>query len=153
MPLRMVDPLELDHPTAFGSILRWIGRPGYAVRDLLHGNSRGAEHQLLDFITEPVRAVLPGDQSNLGTSRPEDYTEASDLFGGMDPSVGKTAVDVLGGIATDPLSFLSFGATGGIRAGLPFTKGVQVAGTEGRKLDPLSLIGEGYGKLDRKSVV
>jgi hypothetical protein len=151
--------------------MRWIGRPGYAVRDFLAGNFEGAGRQALDFLTEPIDAALPGDWIPTA-SRDQDYTETSDLLGGMEDGLGKTAVNVLGGIATDPLTYLSFGATaipgavskiakgaaganraaGGIKVGVPFVDKLQkvIPGTEGRAWDPLSLLDQGYQSVKAK---
>ena len=51
--------------------------------------------------------------------QPEDSPEFSDLLGGMKPGLAKTAVDIVGGIATDPLTFTGLG---------PITKGLGLAG-------------------------
>lgn len=117
-------PLEMDSPSAFQALLRWIGRPGYVVRNALKGNMSGALRQAGDFslglLDElPMGGLLPQ------FSRPEDYTEASDLVGGMEPGVAKTAVDVLGGLVTDPLSFLS----APVSAGAKLAKGIKSAQT------------------------
>lgn len=117
-------PLEMDSPSAFQALLRWIGRPGYVVRNALKGNMSGALRQAGDFslglLDElPMGGLLPQ------FSRPEDYTEASDLVGGMEPGIAKTAVDVLGGIVTDPLSLLS----APVSAGAKLAKGIKSAQT------------------------
>ncbi len=104
-----VQSLDLDNPSAFESILKTVGLGGYGVRNILKGNIEGAGRNLVDLISSPLRAVLPGDQSSWEMSRQEDLPEFSELIGGMEPGLGKTAVDVLGGIATDPLSFLGVG--------------------------------------------
>ncbi len=104
----MSDPLQVDHPGAFGSFLRWLGRPKNAVVDTLMGNYEGAGRQLGDFAGDAVDAALPGDWIP-EFSRQQDYGEASDLVGGMEPGIGKTAVDVLGGIALDPISYIPGG--------------------------------------------
>lgn len=97
-----------DQPSAFASVMRYLGRPAYAFRDLLKGNVEGAVRQGADILGDTVDAILPGDQVS-EFSRPEDYAEASDLFGGMKPGIAKTAVDILGGVATDPLTFFGAG--------------------------------------------
>lgn len=104
----MSDPLQVDHPGAFGSFLRWLGRPKNAVVDFFSGNAEGAARQLGDFAGDAVDSVLPGDWIP-ELSRSQDYGEASDLVGGMDPGWKKTAVDVLGGIALDPISYIPGG--------------------------------------------
>lgn len=105
----MADPLDINQDSALEGFLRWLGRPGYAVRDVLTGNLGGAVRQGVDFFTDPIDAVLPGDVLPEMSRKGEDYTEASDLFGGMEPGWGKTAVDVVGGIATDPMTYLGVG--------------------------------------------
>lgn len=117
----MPDPLDIQHESALEGFLKWLGRPGAAVRDVLGGNFGGAVRQAGDFFLDPIDAVLPGDVLP-ELSRPEDYKEFSDLIGGMEPGIGKTAVDIIGGIATDPMTFLGVGplakaGTIGLRAG------------------------------------
>lgn len=134
----MSDPLQVDHPGAFGSFLRWLGRPKNAVVDALSGNFEGAGRQLGDFAGDAVDSILPGDWIP-ELSRTQDYGEASDLVGGMDPGWKKTAVDVIGGIALDPISYvpgalIAKGAgklTSGVHSLLP-AKGQEIVGDIGR---------------------
>lgn len=102
--------VDLENPSAFESTLKTLGLGGYGVRNLLKGNAEGTARNLVDAISSPLRALLPGDQSDWELSREEDLPEASDLIGGMEPGWGKVGVDVAGGILTDPLSFLGVGA-------------------------------------------
>lgn len=106
----------LSRPSAFESALTWAGRPGYAVRDILTGNLEGAGRQLADIPLEAIDALLPGDLIP-AISRPEDYAEGSDLVGGMEPGLKRTVADIGLGIATDPLTYLSFGASAPLKAG------------------------------------
>lgn len=104
--------------SAFESALRFLGRPGYAVRNLLTGNVEGAYRQGADFLGDLVDAGLPGDWipefSRRGENGgPNDYTEGSDLIGGMKPGLGKLAADIGIGLVTDPLTYLGVGLAGG----------------------------------------
>ncbi len=103
------DAVNLDNPSAFESILKTVGLPGYGIRNLLKGNVEGTARNLADFISSPLRAILPGDQSSWELSRKEDLPEFSDVIGGMEPGLAKTGVDLLGNIATDPFSLLGVG--------------------------------------------
>ena len=119
---------------AFESALHWLGRPGFAVRDILTGNLEGAARQGADFIGDAVDSVLPGDWVP-EFSREQDNAEFSDVlrsYGVADlkPGWGKTLTDIGGGIATDPLTFVGLG---------PVTAGIKAAGkvgVEGVKMLP-----------------
>ena len=109
------------------NVLRWIGRPGQAVRNVLSGNAAGAGRQLFDFGGDAIDAFLPGDLIPQA-SRKEDYVSGSELVG-LDPTANpwaRTGVDIGVELATDPLSFLSFGLTGAAKAaaaaGKPLSK-------------------------------
>lgn len=117
--------------SAFESVLRFIGRPGYAVRNLLTGNVEGAYRQGADFLGDIADAGLPGDWvpefSRRGENGgPNDYTEGSDLIGGMKPGLGKLAADIGIGLVTDPLTFLGVGLAGGaVKGAAAATKGAK----------------------------
>ncbi|MBA2706680.1 MAG: hypothetical protein H0U59_02600 [Gemmatimonadaceae bacterium] len=161
----MDDPLQLDDPGSFRSFLKWLGRPGYAVRNLMRGDIGGAARQLGQFGIDVLDAPLPGNA--LGDiTRKDDFTEVSDLIGGMDDGFAKSAVNLIGGVATDPLTYLTFGAgaalgatskiaagaagasraAGGVRMAIPFTNIGTKSVFEGMTLDPLSMVGKGMGK-------
>jgi hypothetical protein len=93
-----VDPGE---DGLFNSVLEAIGRPGHAINDLLVGNFEGAGRQIADLGGDVIDSVLPGDWID-PISRRMDKANFSDVVGGMEPGIGKFAVDVLGGAATDP---------------------------------------------------
>lgn len=122
----MLDPLAIDQPSAFEGFLRWAARPRYAVTDALAGNLSGSLRQLGDFTVSDIADLLPIG-SDFQMSRPQDYTEPSDLIGGMDDGPLKTALNVAGSVALDPLTYLTFGASSGLSA----TKALASAGARG----------------------
>lgn len=148
------------------NVLRWIDRPGQAVRNLLRGNEGAAGRQALDFLTEPVDAAIPfWDAIPEATTR-QDYVSGSELVGiDQNNAVGRTAADIGVGIATDPLTYLSFGmvpmakglANAGkytIEAGIPFTGGAgrKALGYFDQAVDPLSLITRGADAGIKKGI-
>jgi hypothetical protein len=130
------NPLE-DDPNAdviddgqdgmFLSGLEAIGRPGKIVNNALMGNWEGAGRQLVDLGGDILDAPLPGDWID-PISRRKDKPEFSDVVGGMEPGVGKFAVDVLGGVGTDPLSLVPGAAVakGAGAIGKGVKKGIDV---------------------------
>ncbi len=125
------NPLE-DDPNAdvvdegqdggFMSFLESFGRPGKVVNNALMGNFEGAGRQLLDLGGDIIDAPLPGDWIK-PISRRQDKPEFSDVVGGMEPGLGKFAIDVLGGAATDPTMLIPGAAVG--KAAGAIGKGVQ----------------------------
>lgn len=103
-----IDP---DTTGAFNSVLEALGRPGHIIDNALLGNWEGAGRQGVDLLGDIVDSVLPGDWIP-HISRRMDKPGFSDVVGGMDPGIGKFAVDVLGGAATDPTMLLPSGAVG-----------------------------------------
>ncbi len=99
------DVIDPGEDGLFNSVMETIGRPGHAVNDLLVGNWEGAGRQLVDLGGDIVDSVLPGDWIH-PISRRQDKAAFSDVVGGMDPGLGKFAVDVLGGAATDPTTLI-----------------------------------------------
>ncbi len=97
-----IDPGE---DSAFLSFLDTLGAPGRVVNNTLMGNFEGAGRNLVDFGGDLVDSVLPGDWIP-HISRRMDKPGFSDVAGGMDPGIGKFAVDVAGGLATDPTTYL-----------------------------------------------
>lgn len=152
----MADPLDLQEDTAFSAVLRFLGRPGFAVRNVLKGNLGGAVRQAADFVLDPWDAFLPGDLIP-EISQKQDYVETSDLVGGMEPGWAKFGVDLAGGILTDPLTYTGLGLVknvalapakaatmlakgvapkipGGVAALEGIATGVKNAGIRGREL-------------------
>lgn len=125
---------DLDNPSALESVLRTAGLGGFGVRNLLKGNVEGTARNVADLVTSPIRALLPGDQSSWELSRKEDLPEFSDVIGGMEPGLAKTTVDVLGGVVTDPLSFIGVGAAGAIGKGAAGAAKGASAATKGGKV-------------------
>lgn len=105
----------IDQPNdgALMSALNYLGHLDKAKNNLLMGNFEGVGRQAVDFLGDTVDAVLPGDWIP-SISRRMDKPEFSDVVGGIEPGVGKFATDVLGGIATDPLSFAPVGKIAGL---------------------------------------
>lgn len=104
----MANPFQVKQSSALEDVLAYLNRPGAAVRNLITGNVEGAVRQGADLVADTIDAVLPGDWIK-PISRAEDSPEFSDVIGGMEPGIGKTAVDILGGIATDPLTYTGIG--------------------------------------------
>lgn len=117
----MANPLEPDE-SALESVLRFLGRPGYGVRNLLSGNVEGAFRQGADIVGDIFDWATPGDWipefSRRGKDgEPNDYTEGSDLLRNLGvadikPGLGKLAADIGVGLLTDPLTFTGVGAVG-----------------------------------------
>lgn len=139
------------------NLLRFVDRPGQVVRNVLRGNPGAALRQGADILGELIDAPLPGDWIPSATSR-EDYVSGSELVGmEQTPGFARTAVDIGVGLATDPLTYLSFGtipAAKGIAGatakhtmelGIPFTGGklrTPIAVAD-QAMDPLSLVARG----------
>ncbi len=100
------------------STLKFLGRPNKAILNLLKGNVEGAARQALSGAGDAIDWLFPGDWIP-DITREEDNPEFSDVIGGMEPGFGKTAVDILGGMATDPLTYVGVG---------PLVKGAKAAG-------------------------
>lgn len=139
----MANPLHLNNQSALEAALEWLSRPRNAVLDVVKGHPAGALRQLGDFALDPIDALIPGDVIPQ-LSRPEDYTNASDLVGGMEPGLAKSAVDILGNTALDPLTYVGVG---------PVAKGLGMAGKAGLDalhaipaIDPVVTTAEGLAK-------
>jgi hypothetical protein len=151
----MPDPYEPQG--LLPNVLRYIDRPGQAVRNVLAGRPGAASRQLLDMLGETLDAPLPGDWIPSATS-PDDYVSGSELLG-IDTPVASTAADIGIGVATDPLTYLSFGAVplakqaamGGkyaMELGIPFTGGAmrKTLAVADEAMDPLSVALRGADK-------
>lgn len=101
----MATPLIPESPGFFSSILDSAALPGYAIRNILKGNLVGAGKNLLDFGGDILDAPLPGDWIG-HLSEQEDKPEFSDVIGGMEDGFAKTATDFVGGVLTDPLTYV-----------------------------------------------
>jgi hypothetical protein len=142
------------------NLLRFVDRPGQVVRNVFRGDFGAAGRQVLDIAGELIDAPLPGDWIPSATSR-EDYVSGSELVGmEQKPGFARTAVDIGVGLATDPLTYLSFGAIplakqaamGGkyaMEVGLPFTGGAMRTPivVADQAMDPLSLAMRGADSL------
>ena len=161
----MPDPYE--PAGVLPSLLRYLDRYGQVGRhglrsgyDLITGdpasagrNVRSAALQGVDILGETIDAPLPGDWIPSATG-PEDYMSGSELVGAgdMKPGLGRTALDVGVGIATDPLTYLSFGvlpaakaaatgAKGAVNIGIPAIAPDLIQFATKEAMDPLSMIG------------
>jgi hypothetical protein len=116
---------EEETPSVFESLFRFLGRPSFVVRNLLTGNVEGAARNSLQFAQEfmnPIGALNPS--LNLTApfgvrdlSREKDRPEFSDVLrkwgviknrnalNGWE----KFAIDVAGGVVTDPLTLVGGG--------------------------------------------
>lgn len=137
----MPDPFEPQG--TLPNITRWMGRLGQASRNVIRGEGAAALRQIGDFALEPVDAFLPFVDAIPTLSQPEDYVSGSELVGG-----GGTATDIAVELATDPLTYLTFGtlpaagqaAKHAVSVGLPFYSKATVPILTGEKaMDPLSL--------------
>lgn len=113
-----------------GNVSRFLGRPGYAVRSLLAGEPVNALENVGQFLLDlPTGGFLNRNLSlanllpeslDAGTGdittreeRPE-FTDVMKSWGMAPPvsGAGRFATDLIGGLATDPLSFLGVPAVG-----------------------------------------
>ncbi len=129
---------ELEDNGTFSNVMRWISRPGYAVRSALRGEFGDAIENAIQFATDsPImglgfidrRMNVPmnlaahagiGPQSRDLTTREErpEFTDVLESWGAPTPTstAGRLATDIIGGILTDPLTYLTLG-TGGVAKG------------------------------------
>jgi hypothetical protein len=108
----MGDAFSPEPQGAFLSALDWLDKPGQVVRNTLKGNFAGALRNLGDFGLDAIDAFLPGDWIP-ELAGEEDKVSGSDLIG-----LDKEEHPVLGflgdvgiGTLTDPLTYLTFGAS------------------------------------------
>lgn len=126
--------------SAFWNVLRFLSRPGFALRSAISGDFEGAFRNLgqmaLDlptggfvnrdlnlasianvFLPEPYE--LP-EELTTREQRPE-FTDVLDRWGVADRKswswLGRLGVDIAGGMVTDPLTFLT-GSVGGVGKGV-----------------------------------
>ena len=85
----------------------WLSRPRRVVLNSLRGEYGMALDQALDFVLNIPDAALPGDVIP-EMSGPGSDIEVGDLYD-MKPGFAKTAVDIVGGIPLDPLTYVPFG--------------------------------------------
>ncbi|MCK4500472.1 hypothetical protein KAU11_08235 [Candidatus Babeliales bacterium] len=120
--------------STLNNFLQYISRGGYVARNLMSGNIQGAARQVGDIIGDTIDAAVPIDLIP-EFSREQDYMEFSDVLdsnfgflGKMDDGALRSTVDFVGGIATDPLTYLTFGAAPAAHAA---KGGLKVASTFG----------------------
>ena len=109
--------LDLEDEGLLDRAFTFLGRPGFAIRSALMGDAEGfarnAARMALDFATlDPIHGMTP-DALLPDAPKPE-MTDVLRHHGvGLPTSPwGKLAVDVLGGLATDPLTYVTLGGTG-----------------------------------------
>jgi len=159
---------EEESDSVLQSVLRFLGRPGFVVRSLLMGEPGDALENVAQTAMDlPTFGFLNRDLS-LANLLPEsldsgtgDITtrkerpEASDVtrnlgFGKLHGGE-KVAVDVIGGILTDPLTYLTFGGGSVPRAAL---KALAPAAAKGRLAASMAKTAGGkaaIGKLTGKA--
>lgn len=132
--------------SALTGVLDWLDEPGQVTRNVLRGNLPAAGRNLVDFLGDIPDAFLPGDLIP-HLARSEDKVSGGELVGLKDPGLMKTLADIAVGTATDPLSWLSFGASGGVKAAVPLIgKELGTIANTSRAVDPLSVAGRVAGK-------
>lgn len=139
-------PYETD-PGPFLSGLEWLEGLGEIPLNLLRGRIDSAGRKLADSVLSVPDAVIPGDWIPQ-VSREEDRVTASDVAGidrATSPGLAK-AVDIIGGTALNPASWVGLRG-GAVRAGVPFTQGVEVAGSRAAIEKAKALAEAGYNKL------
>lgn len=98
------------------SIANEISLPGYGVKNLLMGNFGGVANNIQDFLTNliPMHPIAP-------VSTDQDRPTFAQAIGldDMDPGFAKSAVNFVGDIATDPVSYIP---------GAAIAKGLGLAG-------------------------
>ena len=120
-------------PGAFGSVLRWMDRLGQGVRNIAVGDFDAAARHIGDFILEPLDAAIIGVDAIDSLTSDRHYTEASDVlktWGAMPketPWYVDVPIDIVGGIATDPLTYLTLGAGAGAKGIHASIKGARAA--------------------------
>lgn len=136
----MPDGAIPSDPGLLSSVADWISLPGAAIRNQLMGRKMAAGRNLADLIGQAVDAPLPGDwipDISTAEDRPE-FTDVMKDYGLPTPVGGtKTAVDILGGIATDPLTLLP---------GSAVAKGAGLAAKGVKAITP-KVVQEGVAKV------
>lgn len=132
---QLAGAVEAEGNSAFWNILRFLSRPGFAARSILAGDPEGAVRNLgqmaIDLPTggflnrnfnlaSIANVFLPEDyelpeELTTREQRPE-FTDVLDKWGWADKkSLGwgsRLALDIAGGIVTDPLSYVTGGIGG-----------------------------------------
>lgn len=133
---RQIQPEEQEGVLA--SVARFLGRPGFVLRSALRGEFGDAFENAAQFALDlptggflnkslSLANFLPDsvlDERADLTSR-EERPEFSDLIkplGFRPKGLAKLGVDLVGGLATDPLTYLSFGGSGLARGALVGTE-------------------------------
>jgi hypothetical protein len=117
-PIRQAVDAGVDEGTegALATVGRFFGRPGYAFRSLLRGRVDDAAENVAQFFLDlPSGGWLNPSWSlaNLFTETgdltdKDERPEFTDLVGRTGDGLTDAAIDVLGGIITDPLTVLPF---------------------------------------------
>lgn len=92
-------------PGLLASVADQISLPGYGVRNLLRGDMEAAGRNVADFILNIPDAILPGDLIP-EISGEGDRPDFEDVAGTSDGTFLGDAVNFLGNVATDPITYI-----------------------------------------------
>ena len=113
-------------PGLFSRVGNFVSLPGFAVRNLMMGEPEAAGRNLADFLGD-IPSAIPGVGPMIPSlSTQSDKPDFSDVTGGMEPGLLRSATNFVGNALTDPLSYVpgewvgaGLGAVGkGIGAGM-----------------------------------
>lgn len=152
---------EGDPNTVLSNVGRWLGRLGFATRALMLGDPEAAAKNLFQFGLDFPTGGFVDKRLSLAGLLPEDWLgdpydltaaaerpEFSDVLRplGLRPrgELARVAVDVAGGIVTDPLSYVTLGGGGIARGGVT---GLTRTGLATRVLPELKKLPAGQAAL------
>lgn len=151
---------EDEPPSTFGSLFRFIGRPGFMFRNLLMGDFEGFARNVgqmgQEFLTGAflnqnlsITGLLGYRRDITSAAQRPEFTDLLTKWGVVNkyalPESSKLALDMVGGFFTDPLSLLGGGAksagnlglklaAGGIEARGALATGIRTAGSAAQRL-------------------
>lgn len=122
--------------SVLGNVSRFVDRGGYAVRSLMRGEPGDAFENLaqawmdlptLGFLNRNLSLANMFSDTGDITDKSE-RPEFSDVIGYQGTGLDRVAIDVAGGILTDPLTYLTLGGAGAAKGAFHgLTKGAAVA--------------------------